>query len=201
MADLRDLKAMQVAVQRLRGELGGIDLLVCNAGVAVDGKLAQPAPEAWQAVLDVNLTGTMHTVWAAWPALRRPGGRVVFVTSIQARVGSESSGAYAATKWGLTGLMKSLALEAGPQGVTVNAVAPTAVDTAMMQRGAGRRGAPQPSRQQPSGGSRHGHILPVGALDPRDIAVAVAFVAGPDAASISGTTLDVNAGRSAEFTA
>jgi (+)-trans-carveol dehydrogenase len=92
----------------------------------------------------VNLTGTLNTVQAALPGLRRPGGRIVVVTSVQARAGSVSSGAYATTKWAMTGLMKSLAAELGPEGIAVNAVAPTAVDTPMIRRAAESTGSAHP---------------------------------------------------------
>lgn len=198
-ADLRNLAETRQAAQRIAVEWGAIDLLVCNAGVVAVGRLAETTPAAWQAVMEVNLTGTMHTVWAALPLLRRPGARVVIVTSVAARAGSGWTGAYAASKWGLTGLMKSLALELGPEGITVNAVAPTAVDTPMLRRGrAGRM--EQPANPQEAA-SRQRHALPVGVLPAREIAASIAFLVGPDAACVSGTTLDVNAGRSAELTA
>ena len=197
VADLRDLAAMRDAAQRVVAMWGGIDILVCNAAIAIDGRLGEMQPAAWQALVDVNFTGTMHTIWAALPGLRRPGGRVIVVTSIQGRRGSAESGAYAATKWGLTGLMKSLALELGPEGIAVTAVAPTAVETPMLRRNSSGRppGDPREAAQ------RMHHALPVGALQPRDIAAAIAFLAGPEAQHVSGATLDVNAGRSAEFTA
>ena len=182
---------------RAFGGDGGLDILVANAGIAINGKLARPDPEAWQALLDVNLTGTLHTVQEALPHLRRPGGRIVVVTSVQARTGSAELGAYAATKWALTGLMKSLALELGPEGIAVNAVAPTGVDTAMIRRTAGEGG-------NPDAGWRvrlAGHALPIQLLEPREIATAIAFLAGPGAGFVSGTTVDVNAGRSAQLSA
>jgi NAD(P)-dependent dehydrogenase (short-subunit alcohol dehydrogenase family) len=199
-ADIRDREAMRRAAAeaaRAFGGGGGLDILIANAGIAINGKLARPDPEAWQALLDVNLTGTLHTVQEALPHLRRPGGRIVVVTSVQARTGSADSGAYAATKWALTGLMKSLALELGPEGIAVNAVAPTGVDTAMIRRAAGEGG-------NPDGGWRvrlAGHALPIEILEPREIATAIAFLAGPGAGFVSGTTVDVNAGRSAQLSA
>lgn len=198
VADVRDRAAMRGAATEAARAFGGLDILVANAGIAINGKLSQPDPAAWQALLDVNLTGTLNTVQAAAPELRRPGGRIVVVTSVQARTGSVESGAYAATKWGLTGLMKSLAAELGPEGVAVNAVAPTAVDTAMIRRG-GSGGDGGGSQGRP--GARSGHALPVEVLEPAEIASAIAFLAGPGAGFVSGTTLDVNAGRSAQLSA
>jgi NAD(P)-dependent dehydrogenase (short-subunit alcohol dehydrogenase family) len=196
VADVRDREGMRRAAEAAAREFGGgIDILVANAGIAINGTLTRPEPAAWQALLDVNLTGTLHTVEAAAPHLRRPGARIVVVTSVQARTGSTRSGAYAATKWGLTGLMKSLAAELGPEGITVNAVAPTAVDTPMIHRADDGGGRANPRMAAP----RSGHALPVEVLEPREIAAAIAFLAGPGAGFVSGTTLDVNAGRSAQL--
>ncbi|MBD0273087.1 MAG: SDR family NAD(P)-dependent oxidoreductase [Acetobacteraceae bacterium] len=196
VADVRDWQAMRRAAERAAREFGGrLDIVVANAGIAIDGKLARHEPAPWQAMLDVNLTGALNTVQAALPELRRPGGRIVLVTSVQARTGSVASGAYAATKWGMAGLMKSLAAELGPEGIAVNAVAPTAVDTPMMTRAAEGRGKAHPCV------AHSGHALPVEVLEPKEIATAIAFLSGPGAAFVSGTTLDVNAGKSAQLSA
>jgi NAD(P)-dependent dehydrogenase (short-subunit alcohol dehydrogenase family) len=178
---------------------GGLDILVANAAVSAAGNTTEIEPSTWQAVLDVNLTGTLYSVQAALPGLRRrSGGRIIIVTSVQARTGSPWLGGYAATKWGLTGLMKSLAIELGEEGITVNAVAPTAVDTPMMRR----KGAVSADRQQQRQMAKDlGHTLPIAILQPEEIAAAIAFLAGPAAAHISGITLDVNAGHSAYLTA
>jgi NAD(P)-dependent dehydrogenase (short-subunit alcohol dehydrogenase family) len=195
VADVRDWEGMRGASERARREFGGLDAVVANAAIAIDGKLARREPAPWRAMLDVNLTGALNTVQAALPGLRRPGGRIVLVTSVQARAGSAASGAYAATKWGMTGLMKSLAQELGPEGITVNAVAPTAVDTPMIRRAAEGLGNAHPCM------AHSGHALPVEALEPQEIAAAIAFLAGPGAGFVSGVTLDVNAGKSAQLSA
>ena len=197
VADVRDWEAMRRAAEQAARELGGgrLDVVVANAGIAIDGKLARHEPAPWRAMLDVNLTGALNTVQAALPGMRRPGGRIVLVTSVQARTGSVASGAYATTKWGMTGLMKSLAAELGPEGIAVNAVAPTGVDTPMMTRATEGRGKAHPCV------AHSGHALPVEVLEPKEIATAIAFLAGPGAGFVSGVTLDVNAGRSAQLSA
>ncbi len=199
VADIRDAAALRAAAQRIEAELGGgPDLIVANAGIAINGSLATPDAAAWQAMLDVNLTGTLNTIQAMLPGMRRRGrgGRIVITTSVQARMGVRDSGAYAATKWALTGLMKSLAAELGAENITVNAVAPTAVETPMVHRGGD---APQPDPRRAAAFA--GHALPIPVLPPEQIAEAIAFLCGPGAPTISGTTLDVNAGRSAQLTA
>jgi NAD(P)-dependent dehydrogenase (short-subunit alcohol dehydrogenase family) len=192
VADVRDPQGTrQAAAEAAREFGGGLDILVANAGIAINGKLAEPDPAAWQALLDVNLTGSLHTLQAALPVLRRPGGRIIVVTSVQARTGSVESGAYAATKWGLTGLMKSLAAELGPEGITVNAVAPTGVDTPMVTRATGGGGRPDP-RPAPQ---RAGHALPVDLLRPEEIAAAIAFLASGDASYMTGAAVPVDGAR------
>lgn len=199
VADVRDREAMVAAAARAVAELGGLDILVSNAGIGGGGKATELEAERWRALWEVNVTGFVHAVQAALPGLRRrPGGRVVVVTSVAARSGSPDSGGYTATKWAATGLMKSFAAELGPEGIAVNAVAPTAVDTVLF-RGLGGQDDAGRARQDEQARARH--VLPVGVLEPAEIAHAIAFLAGPDARTISGTTLDVNAGRSAEFTA
>jgi NAD(P)-dependent dehydrogenase (short-subunit alcohol dehydrogenase family) len=200
VADIRRPEAMREAAATLTQALGGgPDILVANAGIAIDGPLTEPDPAAWQALQDVNLTGTLNTVQAALPGMRRggPGGRIIIVTSVQARMGVARSGGYAVTKWGLTGLMKSLAAQLGAEEIKVNAVAPTAVETAMIHRGGSGGGAADPRKAA----TEAGHTLPIPVLPPEAIADAIVFLAGPGAAFVSGMTLDVNAGRSAHLTA
>lgn len=154
--------------------------------------------ERTRALLEVNIAGVVNTVQVSLPWLRRrPGGRVIVVTSVAARAGSPDSGVYAATKWAATGLMKSFAAELGPEGITVNAVAPTAVDMVLFRRG----GENQAARARQDEQARKQHVLPIGVLEPVEIVAAIAFLARPDARYVSGTTLDVNAGRSAQLTA
>jgi NAD(P)-dependent dehydrogenase (short-subunit alcohol dehydrogenase family) len=201
VADVRDRDGMRRAAERAAREFGGgLDVVVANAGIAIGGRPSRLDPAAWQALLGVNLTGALNTVQAAAPDLRRPGGRIIVATSVQARMGSAESGGYTATKWGLTGLMKSLAAELGPEGVTVNAVAPTGVDTAMLNRSRDEDGSGGGGDRRRSGG-RSGHALPVEVLQPREIAAAIAFLAGPGAEFISGATVDVNAGWSSHLSA
>jgi NAD(P)-dependent dehydrogenase (short-subunit alcohol dehydrogenase family) len=200
IADLRDRGATRRAAETAIAAYGGLDILVANAAVYAGSNTTEIGSAAWQAMLDVNLTGTLHSVQATLPGLRRrSGGRIVIVTSVQARAGSPWSGGYAATKWGLTGLMKSLAIELGGEGITVNAVAPTAVDTPMLRLNGGTVGSDQ--EQEKRMAAESGHTLPAGVLKPEEIAAAISFLAGPAAAHISGITLDVNAGRSAHLSA
>lgn len=199
VADLRNRDATGHAIELAIQAYGGLDILVANAGVSSGDNTTEIGPAAWQTMLDVNLTGTLNSVQAALPGLRRRlGARIIIVTSVQGRTGSSWSGGYAATKWGLTGLMKSLAIELGGEGITVNAVAPTAVDTPTMRLSGAVSSDPEEQRRM---AAELGHTLPVSILQAEEIAATIAFLAGPAAAHISGITLDVNAGRSAHLTA
>jgi NAD(P)-dependent dehydrogenase (short-subunit alcohol dehydrogenase family) len=198
VADVRDLAAMQAAAERTVAELGGLNVAVANAGVWVETSPGQARHAPWQVVLDVNLLGVNHTVDAALPFIRRgQGGRIVIVSSQNARGGSAQTPAYAASKWAVTGLMKSLALALGPDGIAVNAVAPTAVDTVLLRQGP-FAGMDEAAMNEVM---RQENPLPVGVLQPEEIASAIAFLAGPEARFVSGVMLDVNAGRSGRLTA
>lgn len=201
VADVRDLAAMRQAGERAVAEFGGIDIAVANAGIwGTPDTVDEMNPDVWRSVVDVNLIGAMNTAQAVLPGLRRrSGGRMVIISSVSARTGGTTSGvAYNASKWGVTGLMKSLALALGPDGIRVNAVAPSPVDTVLL-----REGLMQGSREIEDGEDqnrsvREGQVLPVGIMEPGSIADAVVFLAGPESANVSGMTLDVNAGASAE---
>lgn len=195
VADVRDLERMTGAARRIGAELGGLDIVCANAGV----NRATDNLEVWdqntlEPIMAVNVGGVANTVKAALPVMtQRPGGRVIITSSIAGRRGS-SGLSYSASKWAVTGLMKSLAQELGKQGITVNAVAPSGTDTDMFFRGFTGTG----SREEVAARTlRDSPLAGVGVLEPKDIADAVVFLAGPRGGRISGATIDVNAGRSA----
>lgn len=129
-ADVRDREAMANAAERTVDELGGLDVLVANAGLAIWSPFAEMSTEQWQTVLDVNLTGVANSMWAVLPMVRsQEYGRIIAMSSVGGRAGVAGVANYAATKWGVIGLVKSVALEVGEDNVTVNAVCPTAVET------------------------------------------------------------------------
>ncbi|RKN38233.1 SDR family NAD(P)-dependent oxidoreductase [Micromonospora endolithica] len=197
--DVRHPDAMREAVRDAVDRLGGLHLVAINAGVAGWVPLSDMTPQQWQTVIDVNLTGAFHTLSAVTPYLTTNGqGRIVAISSLAGRRGMENLAHYAASKWGLIGLVKSAALELGPHGVTVNAVAPTLVDT---------NTAPEiPSPDLPAS---HGdamphapaHALPVTTVAVDDVAEAVMFLFSDNARHISGAVLDITAGASGTWTA
>ncbi len=132
--DVRDGPAVQRAVDDGLAAFGRVDILLANAGIAVTGPLAATDDTTWREVLDTNLTGVFHCLRAVVPGMQERGyGRIVITSSMGGRMGIPNLSAYAATKWGVIGLAKSLALEVAAQGITVNVVCPCTVDTPMVR--------------------------------------------------------------------
>lgn len=198
-ADVRDLPALQRAVQRVETELGPLAIAVANAGIHAPAPLVQTSETAdqdWRNVLEVNVLGTANTLRAVLPVMAPRGqGRVVAVSSTFGRQGNGGNANYVASKWAVIGLVKAAAIEAGPSGITVNAVAPTAVRTLL--------GGPQSDEQRRTGDAwlrANYHFLPVGILEPEDVAGAVVYLASPGARYVTGATIDVAAGANARYT-
>jgi NAD(P)-dependent dehydrogenase (short-subunit alcohol dehydrogenase family) len=200
-ADIRDLAALQNAVAQTQQQLGGIDILVANAGVNSDVGFTSDDQAAWRnhwdIVTDVNVKGTANTLRAAIPVMvERQAGNVIIITSTFGRQGNDTNPAYVTSKWGLIGLTKAAAIEIGKFGITVNAIAPTAVRTGL--------GGPQTEQQRAESNEfleANYHILPVGLLEPADIGGTAVFLASPAAKYISGAVIDVAAGANARYTA
>lgn len=194
--DVSDADAVSRAVDDLVATLGGLDIVVANAGInGVWAPIDELAPEEWQRTIDVNLTGTFHTIRAAVPHLkRRGGGSIVVTSSIQGTSLFSVSGAtaYGATKAAQVAMVKYLALELGPERIRVTAVCPGAVDTNMDQsteeRGTDDLGLPV---ELPEGGEP----LKDGIAEPEHIAEAIVFLASDRAARITGVALTVDGGE------
>ncbi|MBV9924406.1 MAG: SDR family oxidoreductase [Acidobacteria bacterium] len=134
--DVSDPRSVEAAFAAAREFFGaGPDVLVNNAGVAESSKFTETSDEFWRRHLDINLTGTFHCMRAALPSMVEKGwGRVVNVASVAGKTGAPYVAAYTASKHGVVGLTRSVALEVARTGVTVNAVCPGYVDTEMTAR-------------------------------------------------------------------
>jgi 3-oxoacyl-[acyl-carrier protein] reductase len=185
ICDVRDFDAAGSVVEGVVRELGGLHVLVCNAGIARDAVSWKMSEADWDDVLDVNLKGCFNFVRAAVPALREAGwGRVVAVSSINGLRGKFGLANYAASKAGLVGLAKSLARELGAFGVTVNVVAPGMVLTDMV------RSLPDDVLEVARCEAVTGRLA-----EPSEVASAVTFLCSQAAASITGETLRVDGGQ------
>ena len=182
-ADVADARAMDGTVERVLGRWGAVDVVVANAGISSHVTVAEMEPADWDRVLGVDLDGVFYTVRPAIPALERsPHGRVICTASHYGVIGQAEMAHYSAAKGGVIGFVKALARELGPAGVTVNAVAPGPVQTAINER------TPEQVREWEA-------ALPLGRLgQPEDVAGAVVFLASDLASWITGHVLQVNGG-------
>jgi len=172
-------------VQAVLAETGRLDVLVNNAGIARDNLVLRMSDEEFALVLETNLSGAFRLVRAALrPMLKQRGGRIINISSIAGMVGNPGQANYSAAKAGMLGLTRSVAKEVASRGITVNAVAPGLIDTEMS-------GAIKGREQLVAS-------IPLGrAGTPEEVAAAVAFLASPDAAYITGATLPVDGGLAA----
>lgn len=198
-ADVRDADSMTAAIDAAVAELGGLDVVVANAGVHTAGAPTwELSDETWQHTLDINLTGVWHTVKAAMPHIGDCGGSVVIISSTNGLRGTANTAHYTSSKHALVGLARTLANELGPRRIRVNTVHPGAVATPMVLNEATFRrlcpDVPNPTEADAAEVLKARNLLPVPWVDPVDIANAVVFLASDEARYITGTQLVVDAG-------
>jgi len=183
------------AVVALFGDLGPVDVLVNNAGVAESAPLQRTTLASWRRHLDVNATGAFLCTRAALPAmLERDAGRVVTVASTAGRVGTRYTAAYTASKHAAVGLMRAVAAEVAGTGVTANAVCPAFADTELTRRSVARI-AEATGRDEDAARAALERASPLGRLlDPGEVADAVVWLASPAAAAVNGQTLVLDGG-------
>ena len=199
-ADVRDLAALKAAVDQGVAELGRLDIVCGNAGIAGFGPADELTDEEWGDMLDINLTGVWHTAKAAIPHLKAGGngGSIILTSSTAGLMAIENLAHYVAAKHGVVGLMRALALELAPDMIRVNSVHPTSVNTDMIHNSATYKlFAPDldsPTREQIGERFRTLNALPIDWVEARDISNAVLFLASDEARYITGVTLPVDAG-------
>jgi 3-oxoacyl-[acyl-carrier protein] reductase len=185
--DLRSSAEVDAAVAALLAEEGRLDLVVNNAGVTRDGMLWKLADEAWDEVLDVNLTGAFRVLRACVPAMRARGsGRIVQVASINGLRGKAGQASYSASKAALIALTRTAARELGPRGIAVNAVAPGMIETPMSAE------LPETVRRRALEETALGRLG-----SPQEVAAAILYLLSDAARHVTGCVLAVDGGQTA----
>jgi len=184
LADVRRYDDCVRLVDYAVKQLGGVDVLVNNAGITKDALLANVSPDDWNDVISVNLTGTMNCCRAVVEHMRKQhGGRIINISSVVGEMGNIGQTTYSASKAGVIGVTKTLARELARDGILVNAIAPGFTDTAMVRR------IPDEVKEK---------ILKQIPLrrfgDPVEIANAAVFLASKEASYITGQVIGVNGG-------
>lgn len=184
--DVTDADSVEEAVGQVEDSLGPVEILVANAGATRDGLAVRMSDDDFAAVVDTNLTGGFRAARRVMRGMMRGRwGRMIFISSVVGMAGQAGQANYAAAKAGLVGLARSLAKELASRGVTVNAVAPGAIDTDML----GALGEEQLAAIADR--------VPLGRIgSPEEIAAAVEFLASEDAGYVTGTVLTVDGGLS-----
>lgn len=189
VANVTDRAAVDEALAGIRSQLGPVSILVNAAGLDSFRRFTDTSFEQWQRVIDVNLNGTFHCIQAVLPEMIEGGwGRIVNISSSSTHSGQPFMAPYVAAKSAVNGLTKSLALEYGPMGITVNAVPPGFIDTPMLRKAEDRGFLGDTDKQIEQ--------TPVRRMGkPEDIAAACAFFISEEASYITGQILGVNGGR------
>ncbi len=182
--NLSDPEAVEALPKQAAEAMGSVDILVNNAGITRDNLFMRMSDEEWQSVIDVNMTATMKLCKGVIRGMMKARwGRIVNVSSVVAAIGNPGQANYAASKAGMIGFSKALAHEVATRGITVNAVAPGFITTAMTEKLTDEQ--------------KKGLLLkvPTGRMgDPQEIAAAVLYLASPEAGYVTGSTLHVNGG-------
>jgi (+)-trans-carveol dehydrogenase len=199
-ADMRDYDALKQALDDGVAQLGRLDIVCSNAGIASFGQAAELAETTWQDMIDIQLTGMWHACKAAIPHLVAGGrgGSIVITSSTAGLKGFQNLAHYVSAKHGVVGLMRTLALELAPHFIRVNTVHPTSVNTDMIQNEPTYRlflpGVEHPTPEQFAEASKATNALPVPWVESADISNAVVFLASDEARYVTGVTFPVDAG-------
>ncbi len=183
-ANLSEAEAATQLIANTEAAIGPVDILVNNAGVTRDGLLMRMKDEDWQTVMDVNLTAVMRLSKAVLRSMMKSRwGRIIQISSVVGYTGNPGQTNYAASKAGMTGFTKSLAIEVASRGITANVIAPGFIQTAMTEVLTDEVKDELLKR------------VPIGSMGtPEDIAAAVVYLASPEAGYLTGATLHINGG-------
>jgi len=207
-ADIRNIAELRTIADHVEKTYGKIDIVVANAAIQRWVPLLEMDDADWRDVIDNNLNGTANTVRAFAPKMvARKKGRFILLSSMQGKHGTKDASSYSASKWGILGLMKSAAMELGEYNITVNALIPGLVDTALtrydkrLSETIGETGLPKdehPSPQKAWDIRAPTVPLKVGWLQPDDISPAAVFLASDAANMVTGAEYEVTGGDSAK---
>ena len=188
VADVTDRRAVDAALDKLRAELGPITIMVTSAGLDAFERFSDITVESWERILAINLTGTFHCLQSAVPdMLEARWGRMVTISSSSAQSGAARMAHYVASKSGVVGLTKALALELARHGITVNTISPGLIDTPMSRRAESAGGLAKLEAIAAQIPIRRAGI-------PDDIAAACAFLCSEEAGYVTGQVIGVNGG-------
>lgn len=213
VADQRDIGALRAARNEVVSAFGGIDILFANAGIQAFKPLLEMDDADWPDRIDNNLNGTANAIRAFAPALvDRGGGRIIVTSSTQGQHGTLNGASYSASKWGILGLMKSAADELGRHKITVNALVPGLIDTALTRhedryakaiKSGGKQPTGDEAKDEKTAAEALAAKLPLGVpwLEPDAMAPAFVFLASEGASMVSGSSLASTGGDSAKVTA
>ena len=192
--DVGDSKEVDEAVQLAIRELGGVDVLVANAGALVHAPLGETTNALWDEMMRVNLNGAFYAFRAAVGGMSERGwGRLIAISSVSGKIGGANRSAYHAAKHGVLGLVRSVALEVADKGVTVNAICPGFVDTSLVDTF--REGLASHAEESEAAMNRYRDDIPMGRfLAPDEIAAMALYLASEEAAGITGQAYTISCG-------
>ncbi|KXF48842.1 3-ketoacyl-ACP reductase [Rhodococcus sp. SC4] len=203
--DVRDSAGLARVVEDAVARLGHVDIVCANAGIGGMGVVWEYSDEEWQDMIDINLTGVWKTARAVVPQLiaQGTGGSIILTSSVAGRFPIANMGHYTAAKHGVTGVMRSLALELAPYNIRVNSLHPTTVDTPMVDNPTARAifvpHMTNPTKEDAAPVMKGLNALPIPWIESRDVSNAVAFLVSDEARFITASTLWIDAGASLPF--
>ena len=195
VADVRDHSLMLAAVAAAVEELGGLDIIVANAGICAVAPWDQVTPEIFKDTLDINLTGVWNTVMAGAPHLvARGGGSIILISSAAGLKVQPYMVHYTASKFGVTGMAKAFAAEMAKDSIRVNSIHPTGAPTGMGEGGGMQAAIGAAIEANPRPAGMFTNMLPVDMVEPEDVANAVLFLASDEAKHVTALAMTVDAG-------